>query len=99
MHELAPLIKDLAIILGVASLVTLLFQKIRQPIVLGYLIAGIIVGPYTPPHVLVTDIPNIQILSELGVIFLMFSLGLEFSFHKLTRVGFSAGISGTLEVI
>lgn len=99
MHELAPLIKDLAIILGVASLVTLLFQKIRQPIVLGYLIAGIIVGPYTPPHVLVSDIPNIQILSELGVIFLMFSLGLEFSFHKLKRVGFSASISGLVEVI
>lgn len=99
MHELAPLIKDLAIILGIASLVTLLFQKIRQPIVLGYLIAGIIVGPYTPPHILVSDIPNIQILSELGVIFLMFSLGLEFSFHKLKRVGFSASISGLLEVI
>jgi CPA2 family monovalent cation:H+ antiporter-2 len=99
MHPLAPLIKDLTIILGVASLVTLLFQKIRQPSVLGYLVAGIIIGPYTPPHALVSDIPNIQILSELGVIFLMFSLGLEFSFHKLKRVGFSAGITGLVEVI
>lgn len=98
MHDLAPLIKDLAIILGVASLVTLLFQKIRQPIVLGYLVAGIIIGPYTPPHSLVSDIPNIQILSELGVIFLMFSLGLEFSFHKLKRVGFSVSITGFVEV-
>ena len=76
MHELAPLIKDLAVILGVASLVTLIFQKIHQPIVLGYLIAGLIVGPYTPPHALVSDIPNINTLSELGIIFLMFSLGL-----------------------
>lgn len=99
MHELAPLIKDLAVILGVASIVTLLFQKIRQPIVLGYLISGIIIGPYTPPHALVYDIPNIQILSELGVIFLMFSLGLEFSFHKLKRVGFSASITGLVEVV
>lgn len=99
MHELAPLIKDLAIILGVAGLVSLLFQKIRQPVVLGYLLAGAVIGPYTPPHILVSDIPNIQILSELGVIFLMFSLGLEFSFHKLTRVGFSAGITGLLEVV
>lgn len=99
MHELAPLIRDLAVMLCVASFVTLLFQKIRQPIVLGYLIAGIIVGPYTPPHALVADIPNIKILSELGVIFLMFSLGLEFSFHKLTRVGFSSGITGLLEVV
>lgn len=98
MQELAPLIKDLALILGVASVVILLFQKIRQPIVLGYLVAGMIVGPYTPPHTLVSDIPNIQTLSELGVIFLMFSLGLEFSFHKLKRVGFSAVITGIFEV-
>jgi CPA2 family monovalent cation:H+ antiporter-2 len=99
MHQLAPLIRDLAVILSVASLVTLLFQKIRQPVVLGYLIAGIIVGPYTPPRSLVSDIPNIQILSELGVIFLMFSLGLDFSFHKLKRVGFSASVTGLVEVI
>lgn len=99
MHTLAPLIQDLAVILGVASIVTLLFQRIRQPIVLGYLVAGIIIGPYTPPHALVNDIPNIKILSELGVIFLMFSLGLEFNFSKLTRVGISAGITGILEVM
>lgn len=99
MHGISPLIKDLAIILGVASLVTLLFQKIKQPVVLGYLIAGIIVGPYTPPHAMISDIPNIQILSELGVIFLMFSLGLDFSFHKLKRVGFSASVTGLAEVV
>ncbi len=99
MHEIAPLIKDLAIILGIASIVTLLFQKIRQPIVLGYLISGIIIGPYTPPHALISDVPTIKTLSELGVIFLMFSLGLEFSFRKLQRVGFSAGITGLVEVV
>lgn len=94
-----PLIFDLAIMLGIASLVTLFFQKIGQPVVLGYLISGIIIGPYTPPHILVNDIPNIKILSELGVIFLIFSLGLEFTFHKLTRVGFSASITGLFEVL
>jgi monovalent cation:H+ antiporter-2, CPA2 family len=99
MDDFAPLIRDLAVILGVASVVTLLFQRIRQPVVLGYLIAGVIVGPYTPPHALVVDIPNIKILSELGVIFLMFSLGLEFSFHKLKCVGFSASITGFIEVV
>ena len=98
-HELAPLIRDLAVILSIAGVVALLFQKIRQPVVLGYLVAGIIVGPYTPPHALVSDIPTIKILSELGVIFLMFSLGLEFSFHKLKRVGPSAGITGLIEVV
>lgn len=99
MHGIAPLIQDLAIILGVAGIVTLVFQKIRQPVVLGYLLAGLIIGPYTPPFPLVSDIPNIKVLAELGVIFLMFSLGLDFSFHKLARVGFSASITGTLEVI
>ncbi len=98
MHELAPLILDLTIMLGVAGLVVLLFQRIKQPVVLGYLVAGMIIGPYTSRFGLVTDIPNIKILSELGVIFLMFSLGLEFSFHKLTRVGFSAFITGLIDV-
>lgn len=99
MQHLAPLIYDLAIMLGSAAIVVVLFQRIRQPVVLGYLIAGIIVGPYTPPQSLINDIPNIQTLSELGVIFLMFSLGLEFSFQKLTRVGFSASITGVVEVV
>lgn len=98
MHPIAPLIKDLAVILSVAGLVTLLFQKIRQPVVLGYLVAGIIIGPFTPPYALVSDIPNIKTIAELGVIFLMFSLGLEFSFHKLMRVGFSASVTGIVEV-
>ncbi|MDQ8040114.1 MAG: cation:proton antiporter, partial [Rickettsiella sp.] len=99
MQPLAPLIKDLAVILGVASLVTLLFQKIRQPVVLGYLLSGIIVGPHMPPYDLVTDVPSLHTLSELGVIFLMFSLGLDFSFHKLKRVGTPAVLTGLLEVI
>lgn len=99
MLEATPLIRDLAVILGVAGIVTLVFQKIRQPVVLGYLVAGLIIGPYTPPHILITDIPNVKALAELGVIFLMFSLGLEFSFHKLTRVGFSASITGIFEVV
>lgn len=98
MH-LAPLIKDLAIILAVAGLMSFLFRKIKQPVVLGYLLAGMVVGPHTPPFQLVTDLPSIQTLAELGVIFLMFTLGLEFSFRKLAQVGFSAFITATSEVI
>ncbi len=98
MH-LMPLIHDLAIILAVAGIVSLIFQKIRQPVVLGYITAGIIVGPYTPPYSLVTDIGGIKIWAELGVIFLMFSLGLEFSFRKLASVGLSAGSTALFEVI
>ncbi|MES2217291.1 MAG: cation:proton antiporter [Pseudomonadota bacterium] len=99
MHGVDPIIKDLAVILGVAGFVTLLFQYIRQPVVLGYLVAGIIVGPHIVTHPLLNDIPNIKVIAELGVIFLMFSLGLEFSFHKLVSVGFSASITGLLEVV
>lgn len=99
MYDLAPVIRDLAVILIVASIVILIFHKIRQPIVLGYLVAGMIVGPYTPPHALVKDIADVHALSELGVIFLMFSLGLDFSFHKLKQVGFSASITGIIEVV
>ncbi len=94
MH-LPPLIHDLAIILGVAGIVTLIFKRIRQPIVLGYLVAGAIVGPHTPPFPLVTDLPNIQTWAELGVIFLMFSLGLEFTFRKLAHIGRAALITAT----
>jgi CPA2 family monovalent cation:H+ antiporter-2 len=97
MHEIAPMIRDLAVMLGIASVVVLLFQKIRQPVILGYIIAGVIVGPYTPPYSFVDDINQIQTLSELGVIFLMFTLGLDFSFHKLKRIGFSATITGTVK--
>ena len=81
-----------------AAIVIVLFQKIRQPIVLGYLIAGLIVGPYTPPFSLVDDETEIRILAELGVIFLMFSLGLEFTFSKLKRLGLPAVIIAAVEV-
>ncbi len=97
MH-LAPLIRDLAVILTVAGLVSLLFQKIRQPVVLGYIIAGAIVGPYTPPYALVSDLEGIKIWAELGIIFLMFCLGLEFSFRKLASVGLPAGFTACFEV-
>lgn len=98
MHEIIPFIKDLAIMLGVASVVVLLFQKIRQPVILGYLLAGVIIGPHTPPYSFVSDINQIKVFSELGVIFLMFALGLEFSFHRLKRVGFSAVVTGLVKV-
>lgn len=99
MHDVAPMIQDLAIILGVASIVMLICQKLRQPLVLGYLLAGLIVGPYTTPFITVEDVPGVQVTAELGVVFLMFSLGLEFSFHKLRRVGAPASITGLLEVL
>lgn len=99
MQTFAPLIKDLAIMLGLASLVMVIFRRIGQPVVLGYIIVGFIIGPHTPPYGFVTDVAEIHTLSELGVIFLMFYLGLEFSFRKLTRVGLSASFIGIFEVL
>lgn len=98
MH-LAPLIRDLAVILGIAGLVSLVFHRIRQPVVLGYLIAGFIIGPHSFSPSLVSDLPNIQIWADLGVVFLMFTLGLEFSFRKLAKVGISVSITAVIEVM
>lgn len=99
MSHLPTIIHDLAVILAVAAVVTIIFRAIRQPLVLGYIIAGVIIGPHTPPFPLVEDLPNIQALAELGVIFLMFSLGIEFSFRRLTRVGSTAVTTALVEVI
>ncbi|HKB88891.1 MAG TPA: cation:proton antiporter [Opitutaceae bacterium] len=94
-----PFIQDLAVILGLAFVVGWAFQKIKQPLVLGYLLAGIIAGPYTPPFSLILDMEGVHIWSELGVIFLMFSLGLEFSFKRLLAVGLTATITGPFEAV
>jgi len=93
------LIRDLAVILGVAAVVTFIFRRIKQPVVLGYIVAGIIVGPYTPAVFSVQETESIKIWAELGVIFLMFNLGLEFSFRRLARVGMSAGVTAILQII
>jgi len=89
-------LQALAIVLGVAAVTTVLFQRLRQPVVLGYIIAGLIVGPHVPIP-LVADQWIVQTLSELGVILLMFALGLEFSLRKLLAVGPTAGITGVIQ--
>lgn len=83
----------------VAGLVTVLCHRFKQPVVLGYIIAGVIIGPHTPPFPLIHDEATINTLAELGVILLMFSLGLEFSLRKLTRVGAPALIAALLEIL
>ena len=78
------IVSALAVVLCVAAVTTVLFQRLRQPVVLGYLLAGLIIGPHVPIP-LVADEQVVQTLSELGVILLMFSLGLEFSLRKLVQ--------------
>ena len=84
---MSSLITDLAYILVVASIVTILFKRLKQPLVLGYIVAGFIAGPHMPYTHSVSSMEGIEDWSELGVIFLMFTLGLEFSFKKIVRMG------------
>jgi CPA2 family monovalent cation:H+ antiporter-2 len=99
MSHLPVLIIDLALILAAAGVTTLLFKKIKQPLVLGYILAGLLVGPHIKFIPTVTDNESIHIWAEIGVIFLLFSLGLEFSFKKLVKVGGSASITAVVEVV
>jgi len=98
MNHLHQLIIDLALILGAAGIITLIFKKLKQPVVLGYIIAGLLVSPNFKLFPTITDIESIRVWADIGVIFLLFSLGLEFSFKKLIKVGPSSGITGIYEV-
>ncbi|HFL2185237.1 TPA: cation:proton antiporter [Pseudomonas putida] len=98
MHAIS-FIQDLAVIMMVAGVVTIVFHRLKQPVVLGYIVAGFIIGPHTPPFGLIHDEETIKILAELGVIFLMFCLGLEFSLRKLFKVGATAFIAAFLEIV
>src|SRR5690242_18466254 len=96
MHGAHAFLLALTVVLGVAAVTTVLFRRLRQPVVLGYILAGLIVGPHVPIP-LVADRETVQTLSELGVILLMFALGLEFSLRKLVRVGPTAGVTALVQ--
>lgn len=87
MNELAPLIADLALILICAGIMTLVFKKLKQPLVLGYIVAGFLASPHFTLTPSVIDAASIHVWSDIGVIFLLFALGLEFSFKKIVKVG------------
>lgn len=93
MSHLAPLIADLALILICAGIMTLLFKKLKQPLVLGYVVAGFLASPHMPYTPSVMDTAHIQTWADIGVIFLLFALGLEFSFKKIVKVGGAAVIA------
>ena len=98
MNELAPLIADLALILICAGIMTLVFKKLKQPLVLGYIVAGFIASPHFSLTPSVIDVASIHVWSDIGVIFLLFALGLEFSFKKIVKAGGPAIIT-TLTII
>ena len=89
MSELPELVQDLALILVVAGFITLIFKKLKQPLVLGYIVAGFLVSPHMPYTMSVVDQGDIQTWADIGVIFLLFSLGLDFSIKKILKMGAS----------
>lgn len=97
-HHLPHLISDLALILSAGGLITLIFKKLKQPLVLGYILAGFLISPHFHLLPTVQETGNITIWSEIGVIFLLFSLGLEFSFKKLSKVGGTASVTALVEI-
>ena len=99
MPENLRLVSDLALILISAGIVTVIFKLLKQPIVLGYIVAGFLVGPHLHIFPTVTDIADVEVWSEIGIIFLLFALGLEFSFKKLFSVGSKAFVTALLEIV
>ena len=93
MSELSPLISDLALILISAGVITLIFKRLKQPLVLGYIVAGFLASPHMPYTPSIGDLADVQTWADIGVVFLLFALGLEFSFKKLMKVGGTAVIA------
>lgn len=99
MSENLRLVADLALILTSAGVVTVIFKLLKQPLVLGYLVAGFLVGPHLHIFPTVTDVSDVEVWSEIGIIFMMFSVGLEFSFKKLMSVGSKAFLTAFIGII
>ncbi len=98
MSHLPHLISDLGLILGAAAVITLIFKRLKQPLVLGYIVAGLLVGPNFNLFPTIVEIHSIQTWAEIGVIFLLFGLGLEFSFKKLVKVGGVAVVTALMGI-
>ena len=99
MSSLPPIFLDLAIILITAGAITIVFKWLKQPLVLGYIVAGFFIGPYFPWFPAITDDSNVHVWSDIGIVFLMFALGLEFSIKKLKRVGATGAITALTELV
>ncbi len=99
MSELSPLIRDLALILFSAGVITLIFKRLKQPLVLGYIVAGFLASPHMPYTPSVEDMVDVKSWADLGVIFLLFALGLEFSFKKLVKAGGTAIVAACTVIL
>jgi CPA2 family monovalent cation:H+ antiporter-2 len=93
------LVRDFAVIMAVAGVVVVLFRKLNQPPILGYLLAGLIVGPFTLPELSITNAESIRLLADLGLVLLLFAIGLEFGWRRIRQVGPSALLIGSVEIL
>lgn len=102
-YEEIAFLKDVAVVMVVAAVVTVIFHKIKLPVILGYIIAGVIVGPYIGPRLFsflsVTNVDAINLMANLGMVLLIFSIGLEFNLKRLRKVGLTAIFAGTIEIL
>ncbi len=99
MESLPAIFSDLALILVTAGVTTVIFKWLKQPLVLGYIIAGLLIGPYFPWFPVINDHESVEIWSEIGMVFLLFAIGLEFSFKKLRKQAGTVGITALTELI
>ena len=84
--EIGPILQDFTIIMVVASIMAMISYKLKQPMVIGYIIAGMIIGPYTPPFSLILNFDILNLFAEIGVILLLFVVGMEFPIEKLKKL-------------
>ncbi|MCC7381547.1 MAG: cation:proton antiporter [Deltaproteobacteria bacterium] len=91
-------LQDLAVVMVAAAVVTVTFRRLRQPVVLGYMLAGLLIGPHVAPISLISDEAAIHTLAELGLVFMLFTLGLEFHLERLREVGVSAALAALFEI-
>ena len=97
--EQLTLIRDFAIIMAVAGIAVVIFKRLRQPSILGYLVAGVLVGPFTFPSPPVTNIEIVRLLADLGLVLLLFAVGMEFGWRRIRQVGFGVLLIGTIEML
>jgi CPA2 family monovalent cation:H+ antiporter-2 len=97
--EIGPILHDFTIVMIVASVMALVSYKLKQPMVIGYIIAGMIIGPYTPPFGLVLNLDVLNLFSEIGVMLLLFVVGMEFPIEKLRKIGKRAFVIATSEAL
>ena len=97
--EIGQVVQDFTVIMIIASVMALISYKLKQPMVIGFIIAGMIIGPYTPPFTLINEIETVNIFAELGIIMLLFVIGIEFPIAKLKQIGKISMMVGLTESI